>query len=224
MPGASKRGYRQLRVTSLCLVCTDDILAASGGAEWSHTTLGQGACPAEAATVTNSSPEVSIATDRRKVIGNEGKISICQTVEIAISGLRRARHIHGMQLRTQSHDPRHCGPDPLGRGFDITVCKVRVSHGHADIGVAEQACDHRHRHAVHHRMARHGMPQVVKAHIVDSGVPAHPVPERQDRPARARRIERRRKTRTRSRGAAAGREWHGRGCRAGPSAVPSCCR
>ena len=46
-----------------------------------------------------------------------------------------------------------------------------------DRGICEGTRDDRHRHAVHHRMARMGMAEVVKADILDVGLAANPMPE-----------------------------------------------
>ena len=72
--------------------------------------------------------------------------------------------------------PMDC-PILLGRGLDFLVPEVSVAQCHADIGMAEQTRDDRHRHAVHHRVARMGMAEVVKADILDVGLAADPMPE-----------------------------------------------
>ena len=46
------------------------------------------------------------------------------------------------------------------------------------------------RNASGHGLARHGMAQVVKAHVLDARLAAHPIPERMVRAARARRVAR----------------------------------
>ena len=44
--------------------------------------------------------------------------------------------------------------------------------------MAEQAGDHRHRHAVHHRVAGMGVSEVVKANVLNAGFPPGAIPER----------------------------------------------
>ena len=59
--------------------------------------------------------------------------------------------------------------------------------------MAEQPRHHRHRHSVHHRVARKRVTQVVKSAVLDAGFTADPIPEREVVAARAGRVERRRK-------------------------------
>ena len=89
------------------------------------------------------------------------------------------------------HDDAHGLSDPLGRGLDVAVREMSVTHCHLHVGVTEQAGNHRHRHAVHDRMARHRMTKVVKANVFDAGFAAHAIPERQVGTARAGGIARR---------------------------------
>ena len=57
--------------------------------------------------------------------------------------------------------------------------------------MSEQAGDNRDRHPVHYRMARHRMPQVVKATVLDAGLAPHAIPKRKVRVAWTRGIEQR---------------------------------
>ena len=91
------------------------------------------------------------------------------------------------------HDRANGLPDPLGRGLDFAVAQMSVAQGHADIGVPEQPGDHRHRHAVHHRVAGVRVAQVVKPAVLDAGFPPHPIPEPDLTAARTGRVARRRK-------------------------------
>ena len=69
-------------------------------------------------------------------------------------------------------------PDPLGRLLDFPVPEMGVAQRRADIGMAKQAGDHRHRHAVHHRVAGMGMPEIVKANTLDASLAPGAIPER----------------------------------------------
>ena len=66
-----------------------------------------------------------------------------------------------------------------------------VTQRHVHITVAEQPRDDRHRHAVHDRVARMRMAQVVEADILDAGFPTDPIPEPKFEAAWAGRIGRR---------------------------------
>ena len=68
-------------------------------------------------------------------------------------------------------------PDPLCCGLDFPVCEMGVAQRRADIGMTEQARDHRHRHPVHHRMAGVGVPKVVKTNILDARLLSGAVPK-----------------------------------------------
>ena len=95
--------------------------------------------------------------------------------------------------RTTIHDVCDGPAHPLRGVLDFSVPEVSVAQGHADTGVAEQSRDHRHRHAVHHSVARYGMAEVVEADILDAGFLPDPVPEIEVGVARPRWIARRRK-------------------------------
>ena len=84
---------------------------------------------------------------------------------------------------TSRHDIRHSVADPFGCRLDVAVCEMSVAQRHPHIGMAEQARDHRDRHPVHDRMARHGMAQVVQTHILDPGLASDTIPERKVRVA-----------------------------------------
>ena len=66
-----------------------------------------------------------------------------------------------------------------------------VEQRHPRVGMPRQARDHRHRYPVHHRVARVRVPEIVQAHVLEPGLPAHPVPERELGAARVRRAARR---------------------------------
>ena len=70
-------------------------------------------------------------------------------------------------------------PDPLGRLLDFPVPEMGVAQRRADIGMAKQAGDHRHRHAVHHCVAGMGMPEIVKANTLDASLAPGAIPERE---------------------------------------------
>ena len=80
---------------------------------------------------------------------------------------------------------------PLGGSLDLAVPEMGMAQRHPRIGMAQQARDHRHRHPVHHRVARVRVPEIVRAHVLEPGLPAHPVPEREVGAARVRRVARR---------------------------------
>ena len=84
-------------------------------------------------------------------------------------------------------------PDPLGRLLDFPVPEMGVSQRRADIGMAKQAGDHRHRHAVHHCVAGMGMPEIVKANTLDASLAPDTIPERKVAAAGLGGIARRRK-------------------------------
>ena len=70
-------------------------------------------------------------------------------------------------------------PDPLGRLLDFPVPEMGVAQRRADIGMAKQAGDHRHRHAIHHCVAGMGMPEIVKANVLDASLAPGAAPERE---------------------------------------------
>ena len=75
--------------------------------------------------------------------------------------------------------------DPFGRFLDFPVSEVGVAKRHSDIGMAGHARDHGQRHAVHHRVARMRVAEVVEAHVLDTRLLANPVPDRELMVARA---------------------------------------
>ena len=90
-------------------------------------------------------------------------------------------------------EPADGTSDPLCRFLDLAIPEMSVAQCHADIGMAEQPRHHRHRHSVHHRVARKRVTQVVKSAVLDTSFTADPIPEREVVAARAGRVERRRK-------------------------------
>ena len=68
-----------------------------------------------------------------------------------------------------------------------------VTQRRADIGMAKKAGDHRHRHAVHHRVTGMRVTEIVKANVLDSGFPPGAIPEREVAAARPGGISRGRK-------------------------------
>lgn len=93
----------------------------------------------------------------------------------------------------QTHKRANGLPDALGGGLDFAVPEMGVAQGHAYVGMPKEARDHRHGHAVHDRVARMRMTQVVQADILDAGFPADAVPEREVETAGPGGVERRRK-------------------------------
>jgi len=77
----------------------------------------------------------------------------------------------------QGHQGSQGFPDPLGSCFDLVVAYMGVAHGHAHTAVAEQAGDNGQGHAVQHGLAGYGVPEVMKAHVFDPGLPVNPIPE-----------------------------------------------
>ena len=69
-------------------------------------------------------------------------------------------------------------PDPLGRLLDFPVAEMGVAQRRADIGMAKQAGDHWHRHAVYHCVAGMRVPEVVKANVLDASLAPGAIPER----------------------------------------------
>ena len=68
-------------------------------------------------------------------------------------------------------------PDALGGGLDVPVTDVCVTQRHLHLGVAEQTRHHRQRNALHRRLAGKRVPEVVKAHILDTGQLPHLLPK-----------------------------------------------
>ena len=91
-------------------------------------------------------------------------------------------------MGAESHNIGHGLPDPLGGLLDFPVSEMSISERHADIGMTEQSGHHRHRHAVHHRVARMRVPQVVKPHILNPGLLSDAGPEPEFSTARPGRI------------------------------------
>jgi len=92
-----------------------------------------------------------------------------------------------------THDVGDRPPDTFGGLLNIAVREMGVAQRHAGVGMTEQAGDHRHWHAVHHRVAGMGMTEIVETNILDTGFPSDPIPEPQLNAARAGGVERRRK-------------------------------
>ena len=66
--------------------------------------------------------------------------------------------------------------DAVGSGLDVPVTDMRVAQGHLHLGVAEQTRHHRQRNSLHRRLAGKRVPEIVKAHILDTAQLPHPVP------------------------------------------------
>ena len=90
------------------------------------------------------------------------------------------------------HDGCDRSTDPFCGSLDSPIVEMGVAQRHADVGVTEHPRDDWHRNAVHHRVARMGMTEVVKADILDTGLAANPVPQREIVAVRPTRIARRR--------------------------------
>ena len=80
----------------------------------------------------------------------------CSGGQIETFGSGRESVGHDLQARDLSDG----APDPLGRLLDFPVSQMDVAQGGADIRMAQQPRDHRHRHPVHHRMAGVGVAEV----------------------------------------------------------------
>ena len=64
--------------------------------------------------------------------------------------------------------------------LDLAIPQMGVAQRRAHIGMAKQAGDHRHRHAVHHRVTGMGMAEIVKANVLDARLAPGAIPEQED--------------------------------------------
>ena len=91
------------------------------------------------------------------------------------SGNRRGRGVVRTRKRSflnadelQAHDSADGSPDPFGGIFYFPLAEMGVAQRHAHIGMAKHARDDRYGDAVHDRVARMRVAQIVKARVPQS--------------------------------------------------------
>ena len=100
------------------------------------------------------------ATDSRHF----GRKSVCATPPSAFRSVPRRTLLAGLKR----HGVGHRCADALRSDCDVPVREVCIAQCHSHVGVTEESRDHGYGHAVHDGMTRHGVSQIVDAHILNS--------------------------------------------------------